>query len=187
MNETLNILVAYEDLTAEERAKELLGRLAITLTPQVRLKLSLWKFSVLSVPPLQDLAVMDAVEADVIIISSSQADQTPTELKTWMERWEPKPSGKNSALVALSTPAGDDVATSPAVTAYCQGIASHNGMDFFCDSDLPGAQRTRALLSSKPSHSRREMVAEAMNGTFSQTTRSSPVNGQCSTHRSMAS
>jgi len=89
----------------------------------------MWKFDVLSIPNLREIAIKDAAMADIIIISCHGND-LPTHLKTWLESWLIQPL-KTLALVALFGDAHDRDRAHSASRDYLAGIAQSAGIEFF--------------------------------------------------------
>src|SRR6266702_5644572 len=127
----LHAVVAYNNFDSGIRAKEILDRLARALGSQLTMNISMWKFDVLELDKLQDLAANDAVEADIIIISTSGAGELSPGVQQWVERWLCRKQPESSAFVSLNEADPDGTAESPAVSEYLQTIANRGNLSFF--------------------------------------------------------
>jgi hypothetical protein len=91
----------------------------------------MWKFDVLSLPKLREIAVADALEADIIIISC-QGGELPSQVKEWIEDWLTE--GSNAmALVALLR---EDNQQAQQTARYLGSVAQVAGMEFFCQPEV---------------------------------------------------
>jgi hypothetical protein len=92
----------------------------------------MWKFDVLALPKLREMAARDAAEADIIIVSAHGAIELPTEVKLWAEEWLAE-KHHIIALVGLFDP--KEYLNNP-VREYLADIARRAGIEFFSQ---PGA------------------------------------------------
>src|ERR1041384_5188943 len=86
-NSNLNVVIAYEDFETGKRAKKTCDFLAQNLGDDCRLSHQMWKFDVLGIPKLREMAAKDAAQADMVIISCHGSNELPIELKAWIELW----------------------------------------------------------------------------------------------------
>src|SRR5205823_2351421 len=93
----------------------------------------MWKFDVLSIPKLREMAAHDAALADIVVISSLGAP-LPDEVKAWIEVWL---SEKNHplALVALFERAEQAPLETWAARSYLESVAQRGQMEFFAQPD----------------------------------------------------
>jgi hypothetical protein len=124
-------VVAYDNFDSGIRAKEIVDRLARALGFQLTMNITMWKFDMLELDKLQDMAASDAAEADIIIISTSGAGELSLGVQQWVELWLSRKQGESSALVSLNEADPDGTAESPAVGEYLQNIASRGNASFF--------------------------------------------------------
>jgi hypothetical protein len=80
-----NVVVAYEDLEAGKQAKKTYDYLVQTLGHVCRFSNQMWKFEVLTIPKVREMATGDLASADIIIISCARANSLPMEMKAWLE------------------------------------------------------------------------------------------------------
>jgi hypothetical protein len=124
-------VVAYDNFDSGIRAKEILDRLARALGSQLPMNLSMWKFEMLELDKLQDMAASDAAAADIIIISTGGAGELSPGVQQWVERWLSRKQRESSAFVSLNEADPDGTAESPAVSEYLQTVASRGNVIFF--------------------------------------------------------
>ena len=133
-NPALNVVIAYEDLETGKRAMKTYDYLVEHLGDQCLFANQMWKFDVLAVSKLREIAAKDAAAADMIIISAHEGNQLPHEVKAWIERWLGYKT-RASALVGLF---GSESVDNP-VRDYLAGVAKRARIEFFCQPGLwPG-------------------------------------------------
>lgn len=142
INPTFNVVIAYEDFDTGKRAKETYDFLAHNLGRDCALNNEMWKFDVLRIPKLREIAVKDAAQADIIIVSSHGGSELPSDVKLWVESWLKQPL-KALALVALFDGQREGASAS---RAYLVAAAKRAGIGFFAQPDDVSGQRTEELL-----------------------------------------
>ena len=137
-NPTFNVLIAYEDFEAGKHARKTYDFLAGNLGRGCQFTNQMWKFDVLNIPKLRDMAARDAVLADIVIISSHGGEELPGPVRAWMESWLAQ-KGNPVALVALfDCPHEESPKTGP-IRTYLADAARKAGIDFFAQpDDWPG-------------------------------------------------
>lgn len=130
----LNVVIAYEDLETGKRAIKTYDYLVEHLGDQCLFANQMWKFDVLAVSKLREIAAKDAAMADIIIIAAHEGNQLPPEVKTWIELWVSYRI-RASALVGLF---GAESIDNP-VRDYLSGVAKRAKIEFFCQPGIwPG-------------------------------------------------
>jgi len=146
-NPVFNVVIAYEDFETGKHAKETYDYLAEHLGRDCEFTNQMWKFDVLNIPKLRQLAAADASAADIVVISG-HGDDLPEHVKLWIESWlqqEPKPL----ALVALFDRPAEEVARTQTARNYLAQTAERAGMEFFAQPDeWPG----RAMMPQPEVH-----------------------------------
>ena len=133
-NPALNVVIAYEDLETGKRAMKTYDYLVEHLGDQCLFANQMWKFDVLSVSKLREIAAKDAAAADIIMIAAHEGNQLPREVKAWIEQWLSYKTHA-SALVGLF---GTESVDNP-VRDYLAGVAKRANIEFFCQPGLwPG-------------------------------------------------
>lgn len=134
---SLNIVIAYEDFEAGKHAKSTYDFLEAQLGREFQISNQMWKFDVLCIPKLREMAAKDAAMADIIIISS-RGGELGSEVKTWIETWMSRNS-QVLAMVVLFTGGGVDPRERNATREYLFEMARLGRMEFFAQpDDWPG-------------------------------------------------
>ncbi len=97
----LRVAVVYEDFAAGRRAQaawEQVQQLLGTGLPAIDAS---WKFDVLRLPKLRQIAAEDAAGADLVVIASHETASLPACVHTWMDLWLGQRSGQPQSLLAL--------------------------------------------------------------------------------------
>jgi len=130
---TFNILIAYQNLETGKHAKNTYDFLVKNLGADCHFTNEMWKFEVLGIPHLQEMAAKDAAKADIIIISCDGA-QLPHEVSAWIERWLSQPHHA-FALVAMFNSPAEQGQVRNEVRSYLAGVAKRGNMEFFAQPD----------------------------------------------------
>lgn len=124
-----SVVIAYEDFETGKHAKETYDFLVSNLGHECRFANQMWKFDVLGIPKLREMAAKDALAADIIIISCHGTHDLPAEVKVWIHSWMHS-QGDALALVALFGHAGPSNDNSN-IRAYLAEVAKRARMEFF--------------------------------------------------------
>ncbi len=132
MPPSFNTVVAYEDVVAAKRAKEICDRLRCFIGDGITFEMHLWRFDVLRTPDLRDVAVNDAVQARLILIASRGRGDLPAETKAWIEFWVTQRRARPGAIVLFVEPI-EDLAKLQAIPqyGYLEEVAGRARMKFF--------------------------------------------------------
>jgi hypothetical protein len=134
VNSTLNVVIAYEDLETGKRAIKTYEYILQQLGDQCLFSNQMWKFDVLNVPKLKEIASKDAAAADIIIVSAHEGKPLPAEVIAWTEQWLSYKT-QASALVGLF---GNESIDKP-VRNYLAEVARRAKIEFFCQPGIwPG-------------------------------------------------
>lgn len=150
------VVIAYDDFTSGKRAMDACNFLGFQLGGGVELQSRMWKFDILRNPRLNEMAVGDAIEADVIIVANAPDTGLPDEVTRWIEAWVPQKRGQTAALVALLDFTGKDSRESANAYALLEGAAANASIDFLPQkirvpgSKLPPLPRVAHKLSPPP-------------------------------------
>jgi hypothetical protein len=90
----------------------------------------MWKFDVLSIPKLGEIAVRDAMTADIVIVSS-HGDDLPAHVKSWAESWLDSPGTPLALVVLFDRQSPQTWAT----REYLANVARRGKMAFFAQPD----------------------------------------------------
>jgi len=139
----LNVVIAYEDLETGKRAMKTYEYMVQQLGNQCLFANQMWKFDVLAVPKLKEIAAKDAAAAEIIIISAHEGRELPNEVKSWIEMWLGYKT-EASALVGLFAGQSE---TNP-IRNYLADIARRAQIEFFCQPGIwPGTPATRSTTT----------------------------------------
>lgn len=134
---TFNVVIVYEDFQSGKHGINTYNHLVKHLGKQCEVSNQMWKFDILVIPSLRELACRDAEDADIIIISCRGTNALPESVTSWLESWSHKP-GHALALVALF----DNPETQQAQGArdFLSRVARKTGLEFFAQPDAwPGS------------------------------------------------
>jgi hypothetical protein len=142
-NPALNVVIAYEDLETGKRAMKTYEYMVKQLGGECLFANQMWKFDVLAVPKLKEIAAKDAAAAEIIIISAHEGRELPPSVKAWIELWLSYKT-EASALVGLFD--GDTEANT--VRSYLAEVAKRAKIEFFCQPGIwPGSSVTRSATT----------------------------------------
>lgn len=166
-NPSFNVVIVYEDFAAGKHAKETFDYLVHQLGNDYEFTNQMWKFDVLGNSKMQEMAVKDALMADLIIISTHGIGDLPVEVKSWVDQWGAKKLNAMALVALVDRPPGEDASSSAAVRSYLQNIARRAGIGFFAQpNDWPDrdddfsiqqisarAERTSSIMADFIQHS----------------------------------
>jgi hypothetical protein len=125
-----SILIAYEDFECGKQAKVTYDFLVENLDADCQFSNTMWKFDVLGIPKLREMAAKDAAQADIIIIACKGNHRLPGEIKAWFESWVEEKTNA-IALVALFDSPDIDPEQVEATRDYLASVAKRGRMEFF--------------------------------------------------------
>ena len=127
----LNVVIAYADFSSATLAKQILADSLRVLSAHFVVKTTLWKFELLSLAALRDIATQDAMEAQIIIIAADKEYGLPEGAKAWVESCLTNPGVKDVAFVALvKDEQGESSYDSPFLNGFDE-FPAENREDFF--------------------------------------------------------
>ena len=132
-NPPFNVVIAYEDFETGKQAKKTYDFLVENLAQECQFINQMWKFDVLSIPKLWEIALKDAATADIVIVSC-HGGELPAHVKSWIEGWLAE-GVRPLALVALIDQLTENNAHSFATRAYLAEVAKRGEMEFFPQPD----------------------------------------------------
>jgi hypothetical protein len=161
--------MAYDDFASGKRAMDACHLMVSQLRGGAELRSSMWKFDVLRSDKLNQIAVEDAIDADVIIVANARNTGLPDAVKTWINGWVPRKRGQSAALVALLDFSEDEAQLAGRARALLKEAAAAARIDFLPQEtrlhagpppnfpDPPEAEPPRAAPSS---HAQRTPMLE---------------------------
>ena len=97
----LNVVIAFDDLRAGRKAKELCDRLALRLSPDCALHIGLWSLSVLQIPQVLQAAAKQAARAALVVIAVDGQTDLTLSAKTWVTMFSTGRTSADGALAVL--------------------------------------------------------------------------------------
>jgi hypothetical protein len=134
----IKLFVASESQEAWQKARDLQKQLQVSCGGKVEISASFWNFLLFKHEALRRQAVIEAGEADMIVVSRSGRDPLPAELKDWMAEWPLRRQMGTAALVALEDPAEGGQQDKVGIV-HMRTVAEQCGLDFFCNRGLDEA------------------------------------------------
>lgn len=157
-----NVVIAYEDFDSGKQAKETYDFLVHNLGRECRFANQMWKFDVLGIPKLREMAVKDALIADIIIISCQGAHDLSADVKAWINSWV-RGQGNAIALVALFTNASH-YRENQSMRAYLADVAKNAHMEFFAQPTEFSVKRLDGKTTSDRGPERDDKALSALAG-----------------------
>lgn len=155
--QVFNVVIAYEDFETGKHAKRIYDVLTENLGAEWKVSNQMWKFDVLSIPKLREIAVKDALAADILMVSC-HGERVPLHVKDWLETTIAMDHGP-IALVALFDMRAD---ASGSVRSYLADVARRGKMDFFAQPDeWPSVRRGGANWEHDPGFGDRTLTTLA--------------------------
>lgn len=157
-----NVVIVYEDFAAGKHAKETFDFLVSNLGHQCRFSNQMWKFDVLALPKLREMAAKDALAADIIIISCHGNHNLSSDVKAWINSWLYEQNNA-IALVALFSDANPN-GESQHIRAYLAEVASRAQMEFFAQPTPAPVKYVEGLFESPRVMNRDDRTLNALAG-----------------------
>jgi len=134
LGSAFNVVIAYEDFETGKLAKKTYDFLATHLGQECRFSNQMWKFDILTLPKLREMAAKDVCLADIVIISC-RGEELPEPVKEWIELWSGPERQTPLALVALFENGSGNVFQMREVRDYLAQVAKRAGMEFFAQPE----------------------------------------------------
>jgi hypothetical protein len=146
-----SILMLYEDFSTGKRAKSTYDYLVEHLGQDCEFRNNMWKFDVLRLPKLKEMAAREAGEADMVIISLHGNDPLPAEIKSWCDLWLELKGDRPAALVALFDQTGITADDPGSPCGYLREVARRGRLDYFVQTSGPAEEIHQLEKSPQPS------------------------------------
>jgi hypothetical protein len=154
-----NVVIAYEDFNTGKQAKETYDFLVSDLGHDCRLANQMWKFDVLGIPKLREMATNDALAADIIIISCHGTHDLSMEVTTWINSWI---HGQSNAIALVALFGVDSENNN--IRVYLADVAKRAQMEFFAQPNLLPFKRFEEPFASNRGAQREEKALSALAG-----------------------
>ena len=86
-----------------------------------------WRVDILRLPSAADEALMEAADADLIVLAGPQAYPLPTWLKEWLERWAKRRQVRDVALAVMRGGTGGEISR-PSAPPELFSFAARHGL-----------------------------------------------------------
>ena len=134
LKSAFRLFIACEDHAALAQANKVQAQVA-ALCDNVEVSRALWNFPLLRHQTLREHALIEAADADMIIISFRASNALPEHVTSWLETLPARAQPGQAAMVALIGAGKQAPAAWRSQVAYLRKIADSRGLDFFCNHD----------------------------------------------------
>lgn len=129
--EEIKFVIAYDDFSAARRGMRVIADMARRAGGETKWCPLPWKFDVLEHPSYRQLAIGDAVNADLIVISTNAPQGLPPAVEVWIKSSLEQKRGDHAAVVALFGPSDHLDQPGSARLQLVRQAAKAAGLDFF--------------------------------------------------------
>ncbi len=109
----MKALIIYDDLTGATRATAALKRAALRANVGADWDIKPWRTDALKFPSVADRALIEAADADLIVLAGPQAHSLPTWLEDWLRCWVIRRNIEDAADQSLSAPHAQSARSGP--------------------------------------------------------------------------
>ena len=152
VNHPLRVVIAYDEVTAGKRAMRVMSDLGRELGEAVEFQPLPWSFDLLADTDWAEVAADDAINAHILIITTSSADPLPPAVGRWAEAAISRKQGTAAAVVALFGPEERPDGHGSSRLEAIRTAARQAGLDFFAPAPQGELEETIARI-----HQRSEM------------------------------
>jgi hypothetical protein len=133
-NPAFSIVIVYEDFATGIKAQQACLNLFRGKTRDASCISVMWKFDLLRVAPLGEIAAADALKADVILFSLHGDRELPVEVKSWVASWLARKKNYPKAIAVMMDPASQNLESAQKTCAYLRETTEGGRIDFFSHS-----------------------------------------------------
>lgn len=144
------VVAAYDDVPARDRAVNLFHRLERQLGRDFELECSWWRLDHLREAPLLKQASDDAVRANMIILSLRETPELSQTSQAWIRSWVPRRGSQKAALVALVAGQKRPAKSGTPLLPSLKNVAKAAQMDFFLQWFDPASPPPATRTASHP-------------------------------------
>jgi hypothetical protein len=133
-------VILYDDMSAGKKGMQLVGRIDKELGDAVAVRTQPWRVDFLQDAEWSALAMIDALRADLVIVSTSRASTFSIMLESWILSYCARKRAQGGAIVALAGTTENLVQNKR--IKVIRSAALEAGLDFFAPQALePGFAR----------------------------------------------
>jgi hypothetical protein len=146
----MKALIIYDDLTGATRAAVALKRATWRANVSADWDIKPWRMDALKFPSVAGKALIEAVDADLIVLAGPQAHSLPTWLEEWLRCWVIRRNIEDAALAVLFDESGGVLVVPDA--PHLSQFAAEHGLSLITENETtpkdqtlstPRAQSTR--------------------------------------------
>jgi hypothetical protein len=149
----MKALIIYDDLTSATRAAAALKRAALRANVSADWDIKPWRTDALKFPSAADKALVEAADADLIILAGPQAHSLPTWLEQWLRCWVIRRNIEDAALAVLYDESG--ILVAPGAPHLSQ-FAEVHGLSLITENETTPEDQT--LSTPRAQSARRRPV-----------------------------
>jgi hypothetical protein len=125
---TMKALILYNDFASAAKANAALQRSAQNVDPATRWDVKPWRVDMLRFPPTAEEALIEAIDAHLIVFAGGGAQALPFWLLNWLEHWAKCRRIDGASLAAIDSKRSGTFAT-PAASELAS-FAKRHGLSF---------------------------------------------------------
>jgi len=141
----MKALLIYEDFNRATKAIATLRRAAHHADASLEWDIRPWRVDMLKVAPIAAEALMEAADADLIVLADRRAQSL---LPDWLEQWATHRHIEDAALAVIGD-GNDDVFSAPEASELSRFAARH-GLSFIIESEAAPKTQTASALRALP-------------------------------------
>jgi hypothetical protein len=153
----MKALIIYDDLTGATRAATALKRAAWRANVSADWDIKPWRTDALKLPLIADKALIEAADADLIVLAGAQAHSLPTWLEEWLRCWVIRRNIEDAALAVLDDESGGVLVVPDA--PHLSQFAERHGLSFITENQTTPEDQT--LSTPRAQSARRRLVSPA--------------------------
>ena len=154
----MKAIIIYDNFAYAAKANEMLQRAANQANTTMRWNIKPWRVDALNLHRGAEEALLDAVDAHLIVFAGHRAQALPSWLQHWLERWAGCRQIADAAFAVIGGRDGD--ALSMPTTPELSHFAGRHGLDFITDDgavtnkeeEFPNTPEEKAMPSLVRSH-----------------------------------
>lgn len=148
---TMKSMVIYDRFTSAVRAVTILRHSLSLARVDAQWDIKPWRVDVLRLPSAAEEALLESVDADLIVFAALRASRLPKWLKEWLDCWSVRRQSKESALIVTR---GTLDARHYGFGHELLSFAVQNDLDLIVEADPPvGADPLASVLVERKAES----------------------------------
>jgi hypothetical protein len=128
---SMKSVIIYDNFAFATKANEMLHRAANRADAAMRWDIKSWRLDALNLPRSAEEALLDAMDAHLIVFAGHRTEALPSWLMNWLERWAACRQTADAAFAVIGGRNGD-VLSMPANPALSD-FAERHGLNFITD------------------------------------------------------